>query len=53
VKPGNGVEDKTLATGERVDKEKTTGTENPPLATVNTHPEGSLGNIQDQTRISQ
>ena len=36
-KPGNSVEDKTLETGERSDQEKTTGTENPPLATVNTH----------------
>lgn len=36
-KPGNRVEDKTLETGERLYKEKTTGTENPPLATVNTH----------------
>jgi hypothetical protein len=31
------VEDKTLETGERLDTERTTITENPPLATVNTH----------------
>jgi hypothetical protein len=31
------VEDKTLETGESLDTERTTITENPPLATVNTH----------------
>jgi hypothetical protein len=36
------VEDKTLETGERTDQEKTAGTENPPLATVNTHLKAAL-----------
>jgi hypothetical protein len=36
-KPGNRVEDKTLETGERLDKEEIAETENPPLATVNIH----------------
>jgi hypothetical protein len=36
MKPGNRVEDKTLTTRKR-GKEGRSSTENPPLATVNTH----------------
>ncbi len=36
-KPGNSVEDKTLTTGKITGGEPRFSTENPPLATVNTH----------------
>jgi len=37
MKPGNSVEEKTLRTGEEESGTKGHKTENPPLATVNTH----------------